>query len=212
MASILLALSGILAIVVWSVMVRSTDETSAENDHPKVTAKDVDDNEYRTVRIGTQIWMAENLRVTRQVDGTPVKSYEPNDDASTVAEYGRLYDWETACQVCPAGWHLPSDAEWAVLESYLGDHAAGKLKDIGYWQSPNTGATNETGFAARPAGYHNDAGFDNNFTARGVFWTSTPQDAHFVWSRVVSYDQANLRRAPQHRQYGFSVRCIRNDS
>ena len=182
-----------------------------EKDNTEATIRDVEGNEYRTVKIGMQVWMAENLRVAHKPDGAPVKSYAPNDDPNNVKAYGYLYDWETACRVCPPDWHLPSEAEWATLESYLGNSAAGKLKDIGYWKSPNTGATNETGLSARPAGYYNDQGFENNFGLRCIFWCSTRRDTHFIWTRVLSYDHADLRRAHQHPQYGFSIRCVKDD-
>lgn len=175
-----------------------------------VGLKDVDGNEYETVQIGTQTWMAENLCVTRNPFGVLVISHLPNNIPNNVKEYGRLYDWETACKICPHGWHLPSDNEWTILEDALGDNAGGKMKDKDFWKHPNMGATNERGFSARPTGYWNESGFDNYFGLRGIFWSSTRQDAHFVWSRVLSFDNANLRRAPQHPQYGFSVRCVKD--
>ncbi len=154
--------------------------------------------------------MAENLRSTKTPAGRDVVSYLPNDDSSTIEQYGRLYDWETTLRIVPKGWHLPNDAEWRMLEQYAGEGAGGKLKDTLFWRSPNTGGTNVTGFSARPAGYWNDGGFDNNFGARAVFWSSTKQDSHFVWSRTLSFDHDSLRRASQHPQYGFSVRCVKD--
>ena len=172
------------------------------------TLRDIDGNEYRSVRLGRQTWMAENLRTTRSRAGEPLPSSAPNDDDASVPVYGRLYDWKTARRACPAGWHLPSDAEWTALETALGAHAGGSLKDTLGWKSPNLDATNRTGFSARPAGYASDHEFDNQFGTRAVFWSATAADDHFVWSRVLGHDSPDLRRAMQHPQYGFSVRCL----
>ncbi|MBL7959651.1 fibrobacter succinogenes major paralogous domain-containing protein [bacterium] len=172
-------------------------------------AVDIDGNRYHTAQIGTQVWMTENLRVTRTCDGEPAVSYLPNNDSINVRIYGRLYDWHTAIRVVPKGWHLPTDDEWKILGEYLGDLGAAKLKDSLYWHTDKN-ATNETGFSARPAGYWNENGFDNRFGLTAVFWSSTQVDSHFVWSRTVSAKHDTLRRAPQHPQYGFSIRCIRD--
>lgn len=171
------------------------------------TLRDIDGNEYRSVRLGPQIWMAENLRTTRSRAGEPLPSSAPNDDEASVPVYGRLYDWATARRACPDGWHLPSDAEWALLDTTVGAHAGGALKDTRTWRSPDA-ATNRTGFSARPAGYASDHEFDSQFGTRAVFWSATPADDHFVWSRVLGDDSPDLRRAMQHPQYDFSVRCL----
>lgn len=172
------------------------------------TLRDIDGNEYPTVRLGPQRWMAANLRTTRSPTGAPLPSSAPNDDAASVPLYGRLYDWTTARRACPDGWHLPSDAEWTLLETTLGPHAGGSLKDTRGWSSPELDATNRTGFSARPAGYASGHEFDSQFGTRAVFWSATPADDHFVWSRVLGHDSPDLRRAMQHPQYGFSVRCL----
>lgn len=166
---------------------------------------DIDGNRYATVRIGTQVWMAENLRVTRTPDGKPIISHFPNQDSTTVRTFGRLYDWQTALSIAPEGWHLPSDEEWNILAMHLGMSAASKLKDSTHWPGMN-----KTRFSARPAGYWNDSGFDSRFGQTAVFWTSTQQDSHFVWSRTISAQHDTLRRVTQHPQYGFSVRCVKN--
>jgi uncharacterized protein (TIGR02145 family) len=136
---------------------------------------DVDGNTYKVVIIGTQVWMAENLKTTKYSDGTPIPLVTDNtawsnlttpgycwynNDSATIAQtYGALYNWYTVNtgNLCPAGWHVPTDAEWTILITYLGgeDVAGGKLKEAGtaHWSSPNTGATNETGFTALPGGF-----------------------------------------------------------
>ena len=171
---------------------------------------DIDGNRYRTVQIGTQVWMTENLRVTRTVKGDTVVSHLPNGDSNSVNIYGRLYDWPTAISIAPTGWHIPTDDEWKTLGEHTGTFGAAKLKDSLYWHT-NLRATNETGFSARPAGYWNESGFDNRFGLTAVFWSSTQVDSHFVWSRTLSANHDTLRRAPQHPQYGFSVRCIKDN-
>lgn len=175
------------------------------------TVTDIDGNRYRTTQIGTQVWMAENLRVTRTPEGKPVTSYFPNGDSSEAKLYGRLYDWATAIQIAPKGWHIPSDEEWERLSKYLGVLSGAKLKDTLHWRTSSRSATNETGFTALPSGYWNDSGFDNRFGLTAVFWSSTQVDSHFVWSRTMSATHDTLRKAPQHPQYGFSVRCIKDN-
>ena len=138
---------------------------------------DKDGNTYKTIQIGTQTWMAENLKTTKYNDrtsiplvtdatswsnlSTPACCWQDNVPARKVT-YGVLYNWYTVNtgKLCPSGWHVPSDAEWNVLTDYLGGEniAGGKLKESGFkhWNKPNTGATNETHFSAlsgrRPSG------------------------------------------------------------
>jgi uncharacterized protein (TIGR02145 family) len=176
----------------------------------EVVVGDVDGNKYPVVRVGSQVWLGENLRVTRASTGAVLATQAPDDNPSNLAAYGRLYPWESARRACPAGWHLPSDAEWTALEKFLGDKGGRRLRDPAYWPPGLPAAGDEIPFHARPAGYSNDQGFENFFGSRAVVWTASQQDDHFVWSRVLSSDPVALRRAPQHPQYGFSVRCIRD--
>ncbi len=119
---------------------------------------------YKTVKIGTQVWMSENLAYKPSTGNY----WAYHDDNANVAKYGYLYDWETACKVCPSGWHLPSDEEWTTLIDYLGgeDVAGGKMKAVGtieagtgLWYDPNDGATNESGFSGLPGGTGKGSGF-----------------------------------------------------
>lgn len=176
------------------------------------TVTDIDGNRYMVVTLGEQRWLAENLRVTRAPGGEALTTFAPHDDEANVATFGRLYPWEAARRACPAGWQLPSDATWSALESFLGGSAGARLRDAASWPAGTATAADAVAFRARPAGYANDEGFDDFFGSRAVFWTATAQDDHFVWSRVLASDQPDLRRAPQHPQYGFSVRCVRNVS
>jgi len=168
-----------------------------------------DGETYKAVKIGNQIWMAENL------------AYEPSsgnywaydNDNSNVETYGYLYDWETALDVCPTGWHLPSDAEWTQLTDYLGGEslAGGKLKETGttHWNSPNTGATNETGFTALPGGYRNSNGNFYDIEKTAGFWSSTEYGTS-AWSRTLFYDYDLVNRYYYNQDIGFSVRCVRD--
>lgn len=142
----------------------------------KGTVTDVDGNVYQTIGIGSQFWIAENLKTTKYNDGTsiplvtdnrdwsllftPAYCWYNNDEINNKITYGALYNWYTlnTGKLCPSGWHVPNNTEWAVLASYLGgpEVAGGKMKVPGtdYWNSPNTGATNSSGFSAFPGGLH----------------------------------------------------------
>lgn len=146
------------------------------------TVKDIDNNSYNTVKIGNQCWMRENLKVSKYRNGEAIPTGLNNADwlntrngayaiydNSNVndAIYGKLFNWYAVRDsrgFCPTGWHVPTGAEWTTLTNFLGgDGEAGrKMKSMGttYWQSPNTGATNESGFSALPGGYR---GFNSSF-------------------------------------------------
>jgi len=181
------------------------------------TVKDIDGNVYKTVRIGTQVWMAENLRVTKTPKGEPVNAWAPRDSISLVPVYGRMYDWETANKVCPDGWHLPSETEWQTLIDYLGGYmvAGGKIKEAGtaHWRSPNKGATNETGFTALPMGYRTKKGKYINFNRNFAYWwTSTPYETDVAMGIYITYGEPIIYKYYYSftRDMGFAVRCIKN--
>ncbi len=168
-----------------------------------------DGQTYNTLQIGTQCWMAENLNY---VTGN---SWCYGNNSSNCDVYGRLYDWVTACNSCPSGWHLPTDAEWTVLTDYLGGEsvAGGKMKEAGFthWNSPNTGATNSSGFTALPGG-RRDWG-DGAFNLLGnyaLFWSATEIDASNAWSRSLYHTNADVYRNGSNKSFGFSVRCVKD--
>jgi len=200
---------------------------------------DIDGNHYDGVQIGTQCWMKQNLRVTKYANGTSITldgstssstpyRYYPNGNASNVSTYGYLYNWPAAMNgattsssnpsgiqgVCPAGWHLPSDAEWTELTNYLGGEsvAGGKLKETGttHWASPNTGATNETGFTALPGGFRYNSGAFDLIGNNGYWWSATEGSATSAWYRDVYYNDSNVARYYGNKEVGFSVRCLRD--
>jgi uncharacterized protein (TIGR02145 family) len=198
---------------------------------------------YQTVVIGNQEWMAENLAYLPSVvgpgtgsnttsyyyvygyDGTNVTDAKATSNYTT---YGVLYNWPAAMAgsassnanpsgvqgVCPAGWHLPSGAEWKELTDYLGGKsvAGGKLKETGttHWQSPNRGATNETGFTALPGGSRNNNGTFDYIGYNGIWWSATEYDTDYAWYRYMYYNYSDVDRDYNNKEVGFSVRCVRD--
>jgi uncharacterized protein (TIGR02145 family) len=196
------------------------------------TVIDIDGNIYATVKIGTQWWMAENLRVTHYRTGVEIPNvtdssewanlnsggycdYDTNEANAGV--YGRLYNWYTIYSsgvVAPAGWHVPTDAEWQILADYLGDDSTsgGKLKEAGtaHWISPNTGATNETRFTALPAGVRFDFGSFLDIHEGTAFWSRTGYGDNGVWFRSLSFESAELFRNFRSPRDGISIRCVKD--
>ena len=193
-----------------------------------------DGREYKWVKIGDQIWMAENLAYVPYVCapdsqcGIWIYGYDGEGSYGTnYHTYGALYDWETAMEVCPEGWHLPSDQEWMELERYLGmkenqldgigiirgvdANVGGKLKEIGntHWNGHNESSTNETGFTALPGGLL----YEKKFAAKGssaYFWTSSTFSIEsYAFSRKLSIGQ-DIYRDSNKKSLGFSIRCIKN--
>jgi uncharacterized protein (TIGR02145 family) len=166
---------------------------------------------YKTIKIGTQTWMSENLACK-----TNSGCWEYDNDQSKMT-YGFLYNWETAKNVCPPGWHLPSNDEFTALTSFLGGDsiAGGTLKEKGtiHWENPNTGATDESGFTALPGGYR-DIKSEKimNVGKNGIWWSSTEYNQNSGCNLILGsgYKRAIRGKAP--KTYGFSVRCIENQS
>lgn len=203
-----------------------------KDDALNITLQDFDGNVYKTVTLGTQIWMAENLKTTKFNDGTaitlisdnsawgasalPSYCWYSNDGTINKNTYGALYNWNAvnSGKLCPTGWHVPTDVEWTTLTSSLGiDTAAGaKLKEIGlaHWLSPNTGATNETNFTALPGGYRSEVGVFFGIGNYGYFWSSTENNTVSAWNRSLSYGSRGVGRNGSFKQLGFSVRCLKN--
>ncbi len=187
-----------------------------------------DSNIYHTVTIGNQVWMVENLRYLPSVVGPDTSSettpyyyvYGYNGTSVTDAKananyksYGVLYNWVAAQTAVPAGWHLPTDAEWTQLTNYLGGEnvAGGKLKETStiHWISPNEGATNETGFTALPGGrcvYGTFIDLRND----GVWWSASDYIYWCALAREMGYNYSNVNSHIYDREVGASVRCIRD--
>src|SRR5690554_1380360 len=188
-----------------------------------------DGNVYKTVTIGNQVWMAENLKYLPSVNNlsedsqdTPgyyVSDYDGTDVTAAKATanyttYGVLYNWPAAMNACPTGWHLPSDAEWTELTDYLGGEgvAGGKLKEIGttHWNTPNTDATNETGFTALPGGYRYDNGTFSRIGGTGGWWSASENYTYDASLRYMFYNYGLVSRYVNGKELGFSVRCLRD--
>ena len=208
------------------------DNNATTNPLINVTVTDFDGNVYNTITIGTQTWMAENLKVKHYRNGEAITNVKDNTDwgnlstgaycdvndtSSYCATYGLLYNWYTVVDsrnLCPTGWHIPSSDEWTTLTTYLGgDNIAGdKLKEVGnaHWTSPSTAATNETGFTALPAGCRNDLGIFQDIGIGGNWWSSIDYSTQQAWYLEMynCYSYARINRYT--KQYGYSVRCIKN--
>ncbi len=196
---------------------------------------DVIGNNYNTVTIGAQVWMSENLKTSKYNDNYDI-TYTPvySDWASLTVPgycwyntgnssvYGALYNWYAVSStsnggknICPVGWHVPSDSDWDILVAYLGGDgmAGGKLKEAGtsHWASPNTGATNETGFNALPAGVRNNGG--GAFTGAGsyaAFWSSTENSPGLAWYRDLQPWWSTILRNTRNEVDGLSIRCLKD--
>ena len=203
------------------------------------TIMDIDGNIYHTVTIGSQIWIAENLKVKRYRNGDEIPttsaklnvSQQPkyqwayDENTGFISTYGLLYTWFVVTDsrgLCPAGWRVPADSDWHTLALYLdadavnwldeSSIAGGKLKELGTrnWNSPNTGANNETGFTALPGGER--VGINATFYSIGDdanYWTSTEESYNTSWNRKMFYNNAFLQRYPSEKTDGYSVRCLK---
>lgn len=194
------------------------------------TVTDIDGNTYNTVTIGNQVWMQENLTVTKYSNGDPIGTttpdtldisletspkyqWRPENNDSLLAIYGRWYTWYTAADsrnVCPTGWHVPTDAEWTTLTNFLGgnlDSVGGPLKEVGttHWISPNTGADNSSGFTALPGGGREPYSW---IGLTGCFWTSTLYFSTYAKYRRISNDETEVYAGGTNMYYGYSIRCM----
>ncbi len=176
-------------------------------DSPNSFTDSRDGQIYRTVQIGTQTWMAENLNYNCS------GSYCYNNDPANGEIYGRLYTWDAAKTAAPAGWHLPTDAEWQTLVGYLGGSsvAGGKMKETGteHWYSPNI-ATNESGFTALPGGSRRGSEAFYNLGRYADFWSATENSSSYAWYRYLCYHRSDVYRYYYYKSRGFSVRCVKD--
>ncbi len=206
---------------------------------PSSTVTDIDGNTYNTVTIGTQVWMKENLKTTKYRNGDLIGTTTPATldtryddpsqcyqwayagDESKVATYGRLYTWYAVAEtrnICPKGWHVPSDGEWQILFTYLGGYdpegAGSKLKEAGltHWLSPNEGATNESGFTALPCGTRDVYGTFSGIGRYCYWWSSTQSssDGTVAIGHWLDNINASIDNAAYTKQNGWSVRCLKD--
>lgn len=190
---------------------------------------DYDGNSYKTVVIGTQDWMAENLNVEHYRNGDVIPQvqdaaewkklttgawcyYENKTENGTT--YGKLYNWYAVNDsrgLAPEGWHVASNDEWTILLDFLGgkDVAGGKLKATTLWKEPNKGATNESGFSALPGGYCEDSKF-KHIEKYGCFWSSTTVTTIGAYCREIHHNIPDVIQDNNHKRNGLSVRCLKD--
>ncbi len=218
-----------LGITYGDNMTFTTDPTSIT---------DYDGNTYQVLRIGTQIWMTENLKVTHYRDGSNIPyvtnpdtwktltyaayCWHDNDEATYKNTYGALYNWFCVAdnrKICPTGWHIPSDAEWSTLSTFLGGEsiAGGKMKTTGtleqgngLWVTPNTSADNSSGFSGLPSDMRDPNGVFYNIGYNAYFWSSTEYGSLDAWARDLIYDDSRLHRGNGSKRWGWSIRCIKD--
>ncbi|NQT98046.1 MAG: fibrobacter succinogenes major paralogous domain-containing protein [Candidatus Marinimicrobia bacterium] len=217
-------ISKFLLLVATLLIVFSCEDNKADWNG---TVTDIDGNVYKTVRIGDQWWMAENLRTTSYRNGDAVPNITDftewtnldsgaycnyNNDVNKAATYGSLYNWyavDDSNNITPEGWHVPSDGEWQVLVNYLGgiDAAGRKMKETGttHWCTFNIDATNESGFTALPSGCLNLNGDFYNLGYGAYFWSSD------VWPYTLLCNYSGVYGDYfGKKQSGYSVRCVRD--
>ncbi len=188
---------------------------------------DSDGNRYNTVQIGSQCWMKENLKVGTminsqddQTNNDTIEKYCYNNSSINCNIYGGLYLWNEMMQyvttegaqgICPAGWHLPTNAEWTDLSDFYGATAGGELKETGtsHWNPPNKGATNLSGFTALPGGYRFTDGSFHGLLNCTYIWESLA-GTYYAKSITLHFDTWNMSRTSNLKADGFSVRCIKN--
>jgi len=203
------------------------------NSEPTGTVTDIDGNVYQTIKIGNQWWMAQDLRVTHYRNGDPIPNVTGNYTWTTLSTgaycyynnnsdyadyYGALYNWyavKDSRNIAPAGWHVSTDAEWQTLVDYLGGWtiAGGELKDTGetYWNSPNQGANNSTGFTARGGGFRiNTNGLFYEMGQDCHIWSTKENNEESAWYRCLGYSTPEVHRNYSDKRRGFTVRCVKD--
>jgi uncharacterized protein (TIGR02145 family) len=207
--------------------------TCKKDEPPPETVSDIQGNIYKTVKIGNQIWMTENLKTTMYNDGTEIPKitdaiswsnltsggycWYNNDELTYQYSYGALYNGYSvnSGRLCPSGWHVPQIEEWERLREFIGDSTkgGGKLKEAGtdHWLTPNKGADNISGFTALPAGIRY---FEGTYASLSYFtgiWSSTETGPTNQWYMSLYFGDATFSINHINKKYGFSVRCIKDE-
>ncbi|NMC41643.1 MAG: hypothetical protein GYA43_10835 [Bacteroidales bacterium] len=197
-----------------------------------LTVTDVEGNTYKTFSIGGKVWMAESLRTTKFRDGssiplvaagnawslTTTAAYNNvNNSSDNAPVYGRLYNWYAVTDsrnLCPEGWHVPSNDEYINLITALGGAsvAGGKMKETGtdHWNEPNSGASNQSGFTGRGAGYISYAGVFKDFKYITGFWTSTQNTSGTAYHVGLLFDLPDADNYAVDKKTGLQVRCVKD--
>jgi uncharacterized protein (TIGR02145 family) len=233
-----------LFLVFTSLVIIALIMNSCGKDKDK-TPTDGDGNTYKTVVIGSQTWLSENLKTTKFNDGTaiplvtangawynlktPGYCWYDNKEAEHKEQFGAIYNWYAvnSGKLCPKGWRVPSDQDWMQLEEHLGmveaealflgwrgedKQIGGMLKSTGtaLWTTPNTGATNSTGFTGDPGGcrlLYGDFKFKYGY---GYWWCSVEADSTYGVMRSLASDLVTIFKSHYQKEYGMSVRCIKD--
>jgi len=215
----------LLAFSVYMGCKKDDNNDNSFNACPGTPSVTYEGQVYNTVLIGNQCWFRENLNVgtiikgkDEMTDNGVIEKYCYDNNPANCDEYGGLYQWNEMMEysttagvqgVCPVGWYIPTDDEWTILTDYLGGEgvAGGKMKETGtvHWQSPNTGATNESGFTALPGGNRNTGGSFSYFTNFAYFWSSSEYNTNNAWRRRLYHNHDEVHRDYSSEDYGFSV-------
>lgn len=191
---------------------------------------DNDENSYNVISIGQQIWLSENLKTTKLNDGTTIPNVTDNNSWSLLqtpgyawfnhninsykSDYGALYNWHAVNtgKLCPIGWHVPAESEWEILVQYLSTDVANKLKENGsnHWTSPNSTATNESGFFGLPGGWRFNGGGFGGINYYGRYWSATEFSPDQAYARNLDYGNSDFYRNNDTKVTGYSVRCLKN--
>ncbi|MBI1192086.1 MAG: hypothetical protein GC205_02775 [Bacteroidetes bacterium] len=236
--SIQAACSTVFPYNVTPISIQDTFSIGTPEDTLCSPVTDIDGNTYAVIEINGQCWMQENLRTYRYTNGDAIPTIFSNgswsaattgarasSDASIANDpiYGALYNQFAVVDprgLCPDGWRIPSDDDWTELTSAFGglSTAGGALKatgtlgsGTGIWQSPNTGATNASGFTAVPAGYRTNSGSYEFEDLVAIWWSNSSTIAGRAFGRRVYYDRVLVNRDQFLNNYGFSVRCLKGE-
>jgi uncharacterized protein (TIGR02145 family) len=218
-------------LILASILILSIS-CQKETEKPPGPVTDSEGNSYKTIKAGTQVWMAETLRSTKFNDGieipaiqtsvqwkntiTPGYCWYDNDSITNSATYGALYNGYAvnSGKLCPTGWHIPAIDDWQHLKEFLTDSLSegGKLKETGtlHWMTPNKGATNSSGFSALPSGFRFTDGTFTAIQRYTGFWLSSEIGTDNQWFLGLYYGDASATVSSVSKKYGLSVRCVKD--
>lgn len=231
----------IVMTLVFFLIISGSCSKKAEEPEPEPvidsgTVADADGNLYKTIKLGEQWWMAENLRTAKFSDcsfiahvtdsvhwsslSSPAFCYYDNDPENKTI-YGSLYNWYAvnSGKLAPEGWHIPDESEWATLMAYLGGEnlAGGKMKSTGtihngsgLWFEPNTGATNSSRMSVHPGGLRFTNGYFYSISRYAFFWSATSNNDTSAWTHYFLFNNTCEGKFINNKTIGFSVRCVKN--
>jgi len=208
------------------------DDNTNNNNNTGGTVSDINGNAYNTVTIGSLVWMVQDLKTTKYCNGDSIPNVIQSSEWSALTTsaycnydnqvsngsiYGHLYNYKAVSdsrKLCPAGWHVATDADWTTLTTLLGGNtiAGGKLKETGttHWLAPNTGATDSYGFKALPNGERRSTASFDYLGEYANWWTATEYDASQAWVRYISNTGVDITRQLYNKGYGYAVRCVKD--